>query len=170
LDLDHSNRTRVRVLVSLLPGLHLRQLQRILGLSFNSTRYHVEALTKTGEIVRTEEGGYSRLYPIGTSEYDRTVYSLIRGTSNRKILSCLQRGGSFSHKQLSDATNLAKSTISEHLARLIEVGVVRTNQGVDHSTTTYELTDLVRIREMLYASEGTIMKRAAKEFVDLWDF
>src|SRR5439155_16838225 len=33
------------------------------GMSFNSTRYHVDRLTKAGEIVRVEDGGYTRLYP-----------------------------------------------------------------------------------------------------------
>ncbi len=169
METDHSNRNSVKVLVSLLPGLHLRQLQRILGLSFNSTRYHVEALTRTGEIVRLEEGGYSRLYPIGTNEFDRTVYSLIRSISDRKILNCLTKRGPFSHKQLSDTTGLAKSTISEHLVRMLQAGVIRTSQATDYSTV-YELVDPDRIKEMLHANDGALLRKAAKEFVDLWDF
>lgn len=166
---DNSNRTRVKLLVSLLPGVHLRQLQRIVGLSFNSTRYHVDLLAKTGEIIRAEEGGYSRLYPTGLSEFDRTVYSLVRNVTDKKILDCLAECGTSSHKRLSDATGLAKSTISEHLIRLVEVGVVKACQTTDYSIA-YELVDAGKIREMLRVNDMTVLSKAAREFVDLWDF
>jgi predicted transcriptional regulator len=168
LAVDNSNRTRVKLLVSLLPGVHLRQLQRIIGLSFNSTRYHVDALAKTGEIVRAEEGGYSRLYPVGTTDADRALYPLTRNDSDQRILNCLSENRMNSHKQLCEATGLAKSTITEHLAHLVEIGVAKIYQ--DGSTTLYGLNDPDKVRQILEVSSSTLLRKATREFIDLWDF
>ena len=61
---ENLNRVRTRELVALLPGIHLRELQRILKTSFTTTRYHVDNLQRDGLILRSEEGKQSRLYPV----------------------------------------------------------------------------------------------------------
>lgn len=166
---NRGNRTRVKTLVSVLPGLHLRRLQRITGLSFNSTRYHVEALEKAGEIVRAEEGGFSRLYPNGTSESDKVIYSLAHNASDKKIITRLLDCPGSSCRELCDATGLAKSTISEHLAQLSDAGVVKAYQTT-HQATVYELDNPDRIRKLLGSGDTRLLEKAAKEFLDLWDF
>jgi len=66
-------RLRIKLLVSLHPGLHLRELQRQIGLSFSSTRYHLDKLAKQGEIDRVEDNGYSRIYPAGIDQSDKIL-------------------------------------------------------------------------------------------------
>jgi predicted transcriptional regulator len=159
---------RVKLVVSLLPGVHLRQLQRIIGLSFNSTRYHVDALAKTGEIVRAEDGGYSRLYPVGVTDSDRALFPLTRKDSDQRILNCMVENRMSSHKQLCEATGLAKSTVTEHLARLVNIGVAKIYR--DGSTTFYGLNDPDKVRQMLERAKSTLLRKATREFIDLWDF
>jgi predicted transcriptional regulator len=164
-----TNRGRIRLLVSLLPGVHLRQLQRLTGLSFNSTRYHVQVLERTGEIVRTEEGGYSRLFPVGTNDLDKALFSVIRRTTDREILTCMTRVNRISHTDLCNLTGFAKSTISEHLARLMRIGIV-TAKSDDTERIEYELTDPVRVKTLLSVESPTLLRRAGDRFIDLWDF
>ncbi len=164
-----NSRLRVKFLVSLSPGVHLRELQRLLGMSFNSTRYHVDKLTKAGEIVRVEEGGYSRLYPTGTSEAERTLFAIVRAETDRKILLCLATASILSNKQLCDQTSLAKSTISEHLAELVRIGIVKTGQ-IGTTSLMYELEEPERIRSLLMSLSPSLLKKATDRFIDLWDF
>ena len=162
------NHERVKLLISIVPGLHLRAVQRLLGLSFSSTRYHVDALQKSGEIVRLQQGGYSRLYPSGVSESDKILFSTINNEADRRILNFMVKNPRTSCREMSEQTGYAKSTISEHVSRLVEIGVVA--QEVTDSHTNYSLTDPDRIRTIISIQNPTALKRATDRFIDLWDF
>jgi predicted transcriptional regulator len=164
-----SSKIRIRILVSLLPGLHLRELQRLIGMSFNSTRYHVDKLTASGEILRIEEGGFSRLYPVGTSDADKALYSAIRRPTDRHILATMIKTGRVSHGELSTLTGFAKSTLSEHLGRLAEIGAI-VRRVSSESTVEYELTDPARIEALINVQNLTLLRKATDRFIDLWDF
>jgi predicted transcriptional regulator len=160
-------RGRIKLLVSLQPGLHLRELQRQIGLSFSSTRYHVDKLAKDGEIDRVEDNGYSRIYPAGIEQSDKVLLMLLRRESDRRILSSFLRENSLSQQRLTDLTGLAKSTVSEHLATLLKMGVVRTKTGEERRI--FELTDPAKIGTMLNRYPR-LLSKATRRFIDLWDF
>ena len=168
LAMESENRVRIKFLVSLQPGLHMPDLQRLMGLSFSATRHHVEKLVKKGEIDRSEDGGYSRLYPAGTSNEDQVLFSLLRAETDRKLLASLLEEASLSPKRLCDLTGLAKSTVSEHLAHLSRLGIVRiaftATRGV-----SYELTNPTKIRLRIDQSQ-TLRRKATGRFIELWDF
>jgi predicted transcriptional regulator len=161
------SRVRIKLLVSLQPGLHLRELQRQIGLSFSSTRYHVDKLAKEGEVDRIEDDGYSRIYPTGIDQRDKILLSFVRRETDHKILSSLLRENSLSQQRLSDLTKLAKSTVSEHLATLLKLDVVRTKAGGERRI--FELTDPAKIDTMLNRYPHQLGK-ATRRFIDLWDF
>jgi predicted transcriptional regulator len=160
-------RVRIKLLVSLQPGLHLRELQRQIGLSFSSTRYHVDKLAKDGEIDRVEDNGYSRIYPAGIDERDKVLLTLVRRETDRRILSSFLREKSLSQQRLVDTTRLAKSTVSEHLAMLLKLGVVKTKTGEERRV--FELTDRAKIDTMLNRYPR-LLSQATRRFIDLWDF
>lgn len=164
-----SGRIRIRLLISLLPGLHLRELHRLIGMSFNSTRYHVDRLAASGEILRVEEGGYSRLYPAGTSETDKRLFALIRRPTDRQILARVVKTGKVSQQELCKSTGFAKSTISEHLTGLAKAGVLEAHR-VDGTRLEYELTDPARIQALISVQNPTLFRKATDRFIDLWDF
>jgi predicted transcriptional regulator len=160
-------RTKIKLLVSLQPGLHLRELQRQIGLSFSSTRYHVDKLAKEGEIDRVEDKGYSRLYPAGVDQRDKILLSLVRRETDYKIFSSFLKENSLTQQRLTELTKLAKSTVSEHLATLLELGVVRTRDGEERRI--FELTDPARINKILNRYPH-LLSKATHRFIDLWDF
>jgi len=169
LGVQGNSRVWVKQLVWLAPGVHLRELQRLLGMSFNSTRYHVDKLTTAGEIIRVEEGGYSRLYPAGISEAERAIFTLVRGETDRKILASLVADPILSNKQLCELTQLAKSTVSEHMTGLVRAGIVKTRQ-VAENCVAYELERPEQIRLLLKGQNPSLLKKASDRFIDLWDF
>lgn len=160
-------RVRLKLLVSLQPGLHLRELQRQIGLSFSSTRYHVDKLAKDGEIDRVEDNGYSRIYPAGIDQRDKILLSLVRKETDHRILSSFLKENSLSQQRLTELTKLAKSTVSEHLATLLKLGVVRTKACGERRI--FELTDPAKIDTMLNRYPH-LMSKATRRFIDLWDF
>lgn len=163
------HRVRIKFLVSVLPGIHLRELQRALGVSFNTTRHHVERLAKSGEIVRKEDGGFSRLYPPGIDTKEGALFTIVRGETDRRIIAKLAETPGLSNRQVCDLTGLAKSTASEHLTRLVQFGVVKVSVGVEQGIV-YELLDPVQIRLLIRKQDPTLLKKATGRFIDLWDF
>jgi predicted transcriptional regulator len=161
-------RNRVKLVVSLVPGIHLRELQRVVRLSFNSTRYHVDTLSRSGEIVRVEQEGYSRLYPVGIGEKEKTLYSILRNKTNRAIITALDsKKAGLTNKDLSDSTGLAKSTVSERLKQLLEEGIVETRSTSQERV--YTLKDPDSLLPVLKNTNETFLERTAERFVGLWD-
>jgi predicted transcriptional regulator len=160
---------RARFLISLVPGVHLRELQRLLGISFSSTRHHVDILSREREIDRVEEGGFSRLYPVGTSDEYRVLFSNIRNKNRRLLLSALAHKQRLTNKQLSSLTGLPKSTVSEQLKPLMESRIV---QGAlsQKEGIVYSLRDVETMSRLLAMSEDNAVKKATERFIDLWDF
>ena len=164
------NRDRAVRLVSLAPGIHLRELQRLLGISFNSTRYNVEKLCSRGEIVGQKEKGYLRLYPHGTKDRERVIYSLLRSKTLRRVLLLLSsEPDGLTHKQLGERTGFAKSTVSESLQRLTESGVVSVRFS-DDLKTVYVLQNGAELFHMLMTAGDTPPMSTTERFIDMWDF
>ena len=162
------NRERIALLVALSPGIHLRALQRLLRTSFSSTRHHVDAMTKNRQILRVEQEGFSRLYPPGMSTADMLLSSALHNATDQKIVASLLSHGALSNKQLSRLTRLAKSTISEHLDKLVESGVVITHQI--KSSAAYSLKDPAKVNLLLNSQRWNILGKASDRFIELWDF
>ncbi|MGI0090411.1 MAG: winged helix-turn-helix transcriptional regulator [Nitrososphaerales archaeon] len=167
------NKARILKLVSLFPGIHLRQVQRSLRISFNSVRYNVEQLMRRGDILCDKRNGYSRLYPVGTNEKDMIAYSLIRNKTTKKILLELCSACLATNKELSEKTGFARSTTSEHIHKLVEAGLVRLTLS-DEGNFKAELEDPSCIQPLLernsQESLSSLGSDLVESFEDLWDF
>jgi predicted transcriptional regulator len=168
LSAENLNRLRAKELVSLLPGVHLRQLQRLLNASFSTTRYHVCNLERDGEVLCSREGGYSRLFPAGFDGGARGLYSVLHNKSTRHVLRTLVDRGKLTNGEISAATGLPKSTVSEHTELLCETDLVAKSVSLDG--VVYEIHDRARVGEALAVFEKNLITVAADSFVDLWDF
>jgi len=166
---ENSNRARVKLLISSLPGVHLRQIQRILGLSFSSVRYNVGALKRNGEVLDWNEGGRSRLFSPAVIERDRVVYAQLRSRTSRKVLRAIAQDGKLTNGQLSEITGFAKSTLSECVQRLIEVEILTTCFSQD-GRLAYQLRDPGFLLPLLSVADQKVMEDAADRFIQLWDF
>jgi predicted transcriptional regulator len=169
LSTTEANREKIRAAVSLIPGLHLRLLQRVIGLSFNSTRYHVGALSKNGEIIRDDKAGYSRLYPVGTTDSEKAIYSAMRNKTDRLVLTTLLKEVKVSRRQLGERTGLAKSTMSEHISKLVRAGIV-IELALDTNRLELVLTDPLAIKKIVDSQNQTFLREATDRFIDLWEF
>jgi DNA-binding transcriptional ArsR family regulator len=94
--------------------------------------------------------------------------SALHGATDRRIVSSLLSHGALSNKQLNLLTRLAKSTISEHLDKLVVSGIVITRQM--KNGIAYSLKDPRKVSFLLYAQGGNILDKASDRFIELWDF
>jgi len=169
LSLQNPNRERARMIVSLSPGIHLRKLQKLLGTSFSTTRYHVEGLKRDGEIVCSKEGRYQRLYPAGTTDGSKATYAVLQSETARKVLGALARGQEeLRNGDLCEMVRLPRSTVSECTALLSKAGLVRRRVTPD-GHATYGLQDREQTLQLLAAFERNLLDLATDRFTDLWD-
>ena len=69
------------------PGLHRRELNRKLGISYSNLRYHLHFLTKNDYITRVSEDGYVRYYIKNkVTEINKKLINLFRQELPRKII------------------------------------------------------------------------------------
>ncbi|MGA2666265.1 MAG: winged helix-turn-helix transcriptional regulator [Nitrososphaerales archaeon] len=153
----------------MLPGIHLRELQRLLDASFNTTRYHVYNLERDGEVVCAKEGGYFRLFPVGFDARSMGLYSVLHNGTTRQVLRALVDRGPLANGSISDATGLPRSTVSEHVEALCKTDLVD-RSAVLGGGALYHVRDPTRVRDALAFFERNLLAVAADSFADLWGF
>lgn len=170
MSLQTSNRDQVKLIVSLLPGIHLRKLQKVLGVSFTTTRYHVENLERDGEIIRSKDGRYDRLFPTGTTEGMKAVYGALQSGKARRILQVLAEGGELelTNHDLAERARLPRSTTSECVGNLSALGLVKRSVTID-GRVLYGAQDRQEVLRLLAAFKRSALDMAADGFIDLWD-
>lgn len=171
MDTQNVNRTIVKQLVALCPGIHLRKLQKLMGVSFSTTRYHVNNLVRDGEIVCSASTGYNRLYPTGTSDEMKAVFACLQSRTVRRVLRLITDLPLFQPTpgELADVVSLPKSTLSEALAALQRVGLVRRSFTPD-ARVVYDIVDRDLAFDLLRRFDKTnILNAASDKFIDLWD-
>jgi len=157
------------MIVSLSPGIHLRKLQKLLGTSFSTTRYHVEGLRRGGEIVCSKEGRYQRLYPAGTSASSKATYAILQSKTARRILKVLARDQrEVRNGDLCEMVDLPRSTVSECTSLLSRVGLVKRRIAAD-GYALYGIQDRQQTLELLTVFEKNLLDIATDRFTDLWD-
>jgi predicted transcriptional regulator len=165
-----SNKSSILEIVALVPGIHLREVARALGVSLNTVRYHVQILSKTGLISCSNEGGYSRLFPAGTSSDQKSIYCIMRNRTARKILAVLAKEGGLTNKKICQLTGLAKSTVSEHVQTFLVNHLVNL-QTSDYGGPVIGLVEPDLVRGIILSqSEKAKRIDLVENYVDLWDF
>jgi predicted transcriptional regulator len=86
MSLHNPKRAQAKLIVSLCPSIHLRKVRRLLRVSFSTTRYHIDNLERSGEVIRFKDGRYDRLYPTGTPDSMKRVYAALRPNAARRVL------------------------------------------------------------------------------------
>jgi len=153
----------------MLPGIHLRGLQKLLGTSFTTTRYHVANLERDGEIIRSRDGRYDRLYPAGTTEHLKSVYACLQSETARAVLHLLvENPDEMTKTDISARVKLAGSTTSECITLLEQVDLVRRAFTSD-GRVVYGINDAERVLPLLAVFRRNLLDVTTDNFIDLWD-
>jgi len=121
-------RIRLYTLISQNPGLHLSKIAELLEMSSPLAEYHLTYLEKNNYImsVADEKGYYKRFYithgDVGREE--KKSIALLRQEPLLKIVLLLLRHPSLQHKVIAEKLKIAPSTLSYHLSKLVENGII----------------------------------------------
>jgi predicted transcriptional regulator len=123
--LELETRRKIYDLVAKNPGLHLSKIAKLLGMRISLVEYHLFYLEKNQLVVPVNESGYTRYYvkgKIGTE--DKKVLALLRQDVPLRIVILLLKCDSSQHKELLQNLDVAPSTLSYHLKKLVKCGII----------------------------------------------
>ena len=133
------NHERIYECIASHPGIYLRKVSRDLGLAIGDVQYHLDRLEKQGKIKSTRQGLYRFFYPSDLfGDEDGPILAALSQATPRELLLHLIDEPEMSQEGLAHATNLSQPTVSWHMKRLSDLGLVqRTQKG---RAVTYRIT------------------------------
>ena len=156
------------------PGAHLRDLARTLGIDPRHAQYHLDRLQQAGLVTIVQDGGFTRHYPrtfeglardAHSAAEKRALTALRKPLSLRAILVLLAQGP-LALQALAAALAVAPSTISYHLTRMADDGVVQ-RLGAGQSDRLYAVAEPALIEQLLIRHPPK--RSLIGDFVDVWD-
>ncbi|MFW9907104.1 MAG: winged helix-turn-helix transcriptional regulator [Candidatus Thorarchaeota archaeon] len=110
------------------PGIHLRELQRLVGCAMGALQYHLRYLESDGEVTSTKVGNSKHFFPSDYSSSDDVlkVSAMSRNPTIRTILSEVMSKGRVTQAELSRTMSLDKSLISYYTSSLLKADVLNT--------------------------------------------
>lgn len=119
--LANDNRRRVFLQVGETPGAHIAALVDATGIPRSTVRYHLRVLDDAGLIAGGRVGGKHRYVPIGV---DLRVAAALHDEPTRSVADAVARFEPVSVTGLAEELDRAPSTVSHHLDRLDEAGLL----------------------------------------------
>lgn len=123
------NHERVYKCVAGHPGIHLRKVSRDLGLAIGDVQYHLDRLEKEGKISSTKQGLYRFFYPADLfGVEDGPILAALSQATPRELLLHLIDSPEMSQDELASKARLSQPTVSWHMKRLTDLGLVQRSQ------------------------------------------
>ncbi len=161
-------RNRVYKIIEESPGLHFRELQRRSGMAVGAVQYHLDTLQKN-HLVRVEkQGRFNRYFSVrgaqlGTSEL---TMSLLRQQSARKIIMFLLQKKEANNFDIANAVQLSASTVSWHLSKLVETGIVSEKRSARQKL--FFVSNPNETAQLLVSYKKTFLDSLVDNFVETW--
>lgn len=111
-------RRRLLDMLDASPGLHLRELERRLGVPQATLRHHLERLRTRGLVEAYRDGRLLRFFPAGEMEGREALAALRQEPLRRALLLLLQAGGESDYRALAARADVPQSTLSTRLSAL----------------------------------------------------
>jgi len=151
------------------PGLHFRELQRRTKIATGSLQYHLEFLQKRHLIRSDKQGKFVRYYSIRGKQLgeQQQVMNLLRQESLRKIILLLLTKKRANNEKIAAAVDLSPSTVSWHMLKLVEAGVVE-KRRVGRKTFFY-IVNPDETAELLSSYKRSFLDEMVNGFVAMWE-
>ncbi|MEA2053917.1 MAG: ArsR family transcriptional regulator [Candidatus Thermoplasmatota archaeon] len=160
-------RRKIYDLILNYPGLHEREIARKLNMSLSTLDYHLHYLEKREIIVSKRDGRYTRYFvslKVGTQ--DKKIIAILRQKTPRNIVLFLLMHQNSIHKEICEAVKKSPSTVSFHLKKIIEAGIVEAiSLGRE---TSYSVKDREQVIKILITYRSTFVDGAVDRFVETW--
>ncbi len=172
--LELDNRRRIFEFLQQYPGLHLRELERQLGMDVRALRYHLDFLEKHEAVTSLMQEGYLRYYPRQWDEgyfrerigpFEKRVLGVLRQRVPLQLVLLLLDRSEMSSDELKEEASIAASTLSYHLKKLSRLQLLKSRH--EGKRKIYGVVDATVIVQLLMKYRPT--RDLVEDFIDLWE-
>jgi len=156
------------------PGIHMRELERIVGISLSGISHHLRVLEKQGTVIGISDRHYRRYFLSSLvipdearllNEDDRRLLAECQRRASLAIILSLATDGPMSHVEIEQRLRRSKATVEYHLSRLVDSRIVRIVP--ESSSQRYELVEPARVVPVLVTFAATLTDHT-DGFARLW--
>lgn len=167
-DLELASRRAIYQQIAASPGVHFRSLLDDLDYAQGTLQYQLRWLDNQNLIEISDDGRYTRYYPTAEfDESDQALMNALRRKYSRRILAYLLADGPLTTTDLSDRLDKAQSTVSWHLSKLNDAGLVTKER--DGRQVMYEVRDAARVKYLYTVHRRSFTDKVVDRILGLWD-
>lgn len=168
---DAVDPTQRRILdyISAHPGVHLRQICRELGLAMGDVQYHIQRLERDGRINSLRRGLYRFFYVSSLfGDRQREVLSVLTLDTPRELLLSMIEKPDSGQEELARAAAVSQPTVSWHLKRLVQLGIVEKRQSGRNVTYSVAAADAAEIATFIRSYHASVWERWSGRLADIF--
>lgn len=164
--LENERRSKIYATIKKNPGLHIRHLQRIMGIPLTSLQYHLIYMARRNVILEEKSEHYTRYYCKPLEPGDKKVLSVLRQKRLREIVMIILVSKKAKYRFIVQTLKLSPSTISFYLKYLFDNHIVeRIKIGYEN---VYTLKDEDRIAKILIAYQSSFLDTLVDKWASTW--
>jgi DNA-binding transcriptional ArsR family regulator len=148
------------------PGIRYRELLRTTGLVNGVLSYHLSALERLDVIKVDRQPRTTRYYPVTISDQEYNILKFVRHKPVRQIMLFLIEHDSCTFNEIVDHMQKAPSTVSLHLRRLREGGMISIRYG---EYQLYSLTNRDIVCEVLAKYKSSFTDRVVDSYEEMME-
>ena len=172
---DHLSEVQGKLMkhINAQPGIRYRELLRLSGLSNGVLTYHIANLEKSGRIIaaRSINNKITRYYPNNIPIEETDIIGHIRNNAARQIILFILEHDSCTFNEIIEYTKKAPSTISWHLKRLRDSGIISVFYNhTSRCQQLYKIRDFESITSILSKYKGSFaVDKIVNNYTDIME-
>jgi len=164
--LENENRRGIYAVIEENPGIHLREIQRILDLPLTTVEYHISYMVRKRIIFGEADKHYKRYYAKPLDREDRKVLSALRQKRMREIVLLVLVNERVKYLFLADYFKLPRSTLSSYLKYLVDNAILKKEKiGYEN---IYTVQDEDRVAKVLVAYKSSFLDKLVDKALNTW--
>lgn len=164
--LENERRRNIYALIEASPGIHLRELQRVLNIPLTTLDYHLSYMIRKKIIFGETEDHHKRYYTKPLDPDDKKVLVALRQKRMREIVLIVLENGKAKSQLLVERLRLSHSTLSSYLKYLVNRNIlVREKIGYEN---LYTVREEDRVAKVLIAYKPSFLDKLVDRVLDTW--
>jgi predicted transcriptional regulator len=148
------------------PGIRYRELLRTTGLVNGVLSYHLSALEKSDVIKVDRQPRTTRYYPLRVSDKESNILKYVRHKPVRQIMLFMLEHDLCTFNEIVDHIGKAPSTVSLHLRRLREGGMISVKYG---EYQLYSLTTKETVFDVLAKYKASFDDKVVDNYTEMME-
>ena len=164
--LVNENRRKIYAVIEAHPGIHMRELQRVLDMPLTTLEYHLTYMARKKVLFRESDSHYKRYYVRPLDAEDKKILAALRQRKMRDIVFLVLTNKKAKYQFIADFLKLPNSTLSFYLKYLVD-NMVLTKERVGYENI-YTVRDEEMVAKVLIAYKASFLDRVIDKTLNTW--